>query len=192
MTPFEYLSVFVSVVLGLAVVHLLSGIALLLDTRVRAKTDWLHHVWTANVLVTTVFVWWFNFHLTRVEVWTLPHFLNLVAYALVLYLMSGLLFPVRGEEVTDFRVHFEANRARFFTICLAFQLVDFLDAAFDRHALGGDWMPVQLVLIVLFSAGFLGGILTKNRIYHGALAVAWLVTCIFWGIAGLDSPIVVS
>ena len=69
-----------------------------------------------------------NFSLTAVREWTLPHFLNLVAYAVVLYLMSGLLYPVRGEDVIDFRAHFESNRPRFFTVWLVFQAVDFADA----------------------------------------------------------------
>jgi hypothetical protein len=192
MTPYEYLTVFISVVLGLAVVHLLSGVALLLDTRVRARFDWIHGVWTANVLITTVLVWWFNFSLTLVHEWTLPFFLNLVAYSVVLYLMSGLLYPVRGSEVVDFRTHFEANRPRFFMVCVAFQVIDFLDAYLERQALGSDWSPVQLTLLGIYAIAFLVGIRTGNRTFHGLLAVAWLLTCIFWGIAGLDDPIVAS
>ena len=192
MTPYEYLTVFISVVLGLAVVHLLSGVALLLDTRIRARPDWIHAVWTANVLVTTVLVWWFNFRLTGILVWTLPFFLNLVAYSVVLYLMSGLLYPVRGSEVIDFRTHFEANRPRFFMVCLAFQVVDLADAGLERHALGTDWSPVQLTLIALFAVAFLIGVRASNRTYHGVLALAWLLACISWGVAGLDAPILVA
>ncbi len=189
MTPYEYLTVFISVVLGLAVVHLLSGVALLLDTRIRARADWIHGVWTANVFVTTMLVWWFNFHLTDVVTWTLPFFLNLVAYSVVLYLMSGLLFPVRGAEVTDFKSHFEANRSRFFIVCFLFQIVDLSDIVLERQALGTPWSPIQLILLVLFSLGFLVGIRSGNRVYHGTLAVAWLVTCLSWGVAGLSHPI---
>jgi ABC-type antimicrobial peptide transport system permease subunit len=189
MTPYEYLTVFISVVLGLAVVHLLSGVALLLDTRVRARADWIHGVWTANVFVTTMLVWWFNFRLTGVQVWTLPFFLNLVAYSVVLYLMSGLLYPVRGSEVTDFRIYFEANRPRFFMVCLAFQVIDFSDAALERQAFGMDWDPIQLTLLGVYAIGFIVGIFSSNRTFHGVLSVAWLLTCIAWGIAGLDDPI---
>ena len=190
MTPYEYLTVFISVVLGLAVVHLLSGVALLLDTRVRARYDWIHGVWTANVFITTMLVWWFNFHLNEVVTWTLPFFLNLVAYSVVLYLMSGLLFPVRGAEVTDFKVHFEANRPRFFLVCFLFQVVDLSDILLERQALATAWAPIQLILLALFTLGFLVGIRTGNRTYHGLLAIAWLVTCLSWAVAGLDDPIV--
>jgi len=72
-SPYEYLTVFVSVVLGLAIVHLLSGVALLFDARVRAQPDWIHAIWTANVLATTVLVWWFNFSLTHTRSFPLAY-----------------------------------------------------------------------------------------------------------------------
>ncbi len=56
MGPYEYLIVFVSVILGLAVVHLLGGVSLILDRTVRERPDWIHAVWTANVFVTTLLV----------------------------------------------------------------------------------------------------------------------------------------
>ncbi len=190
MDPYEYLTVFVSVVLGLAVVHLLSGVSLILDTRVRERRDWIHGVWTANVFVTTLLVWWFNFSLTAIEEWTLPYFLNLVAYSVVLYLMSGLLYPVRGAEVIDFRAHFEANRPRFFMVCLAFQAVDFTDAALERQALGSEWVPLHLASVAVFSIAFFIGIRSSNRAYHGVVAIAWLLLCLFWGVGGFREPIV--
>jgi hypothetical protein len=190
MDPYEYLTVFVSVILGLAVVHLLSGVALILDTRVRERLDWLHAVWTANVFITTLLVWWFNFGLSAVTEWTLPHFMNLVAYSVVLYLMAGLLYPVRGDEVVDFRAHFEANRPRFFTVCLIFQVVDFADAALERQAIGTPWVGLHLVSLVVFAGAFVIGIRTGNRSFHGVLAIAWLVVCLFWGVGGLGRPLV--
>ena len=190
MDPYEYLTVFVSVVLGLAVVHLLSGVALILDTRVKERVDWIHSVWTANVFVTTLLVWWFNFALTAVQSWSLPHFMTLVAYAVVLYLMAGLLYPVRGAEIVDFREHFESNRPRFFTVCLAFQFVDFADVALEREALGTPFNPLHLLSIVGFGIAFLFAIRTANRAFHAALAIGWLVVCLSWGAGALSSPIV--
>lgn len=192
MSPYEYLTVFISVVLGLSVVHLLSGVALLLDTRIRARPDWIHGVWTANVLVTTVLVWWHNFHLTGVTEWTLLFFLDLVAYSLVLYLLSGLLYPVRGAEVTDFGAHFQANRTRFFMVALVFQAVDFADTIMEANALASEINVLRLVLIGVYAVAFLLAMGTRNRVYHGTVAVAWFLTCVFWGIKALGNPIIVS
>jgi hypothetical protein len=103
-----------------------------------------------------------------------------------------LLYPVRGAEVEDFVGHFEANRTRFFLVLLGFQAIDFLDAVLEHQALGTDWSAVQLTLIAVFALGFLIAIRTSNRAYHGILAVAWLLVCIGWGVAGLDNPILVE
>jgi hypothetical protein len=74
-------------------------------------------------------------------------------------------------------------------VCLAFQVIDFSDVVLERQALGGDWAPVQLTLLALYAIAFLVGFRTSNRSYHGVLAVAWLLTCISWGIGALDDPI---
>ena len=191
MDPYEYLTVFVSVIFGLAVVHLLSGVSLILDTRVRERVDWIHGVWTVNVFLTTLLVWWFNFNLTAVQEWTLLHFLDLVAYAVVLYLMSGLLYPVRGAEIIDFRAHFECNRCRFFMVCLAFQAIDFADVLLERQALGSAWEPLRLALLAVFTVAFVIARRTSNRAFHGALAIAWLLVCLWWGLDGIREPIFV-
>ena len=191
MDPYEYLTIFISVVLGLAVVHLLSGISLILDTRVRQRVDWIHALWTTNVFLTTLLVWWFNFSLTAVRVWTLLHFLNLVSYSVVLYLLSALLFPVQGEEITDFRAHFEENRPRFFMVWLAFQVVDFADVVLARQALGSDWDRFRVVSLGVFAGAFAVGIRSSDRTFHGSVAIAWLLVCLWWGVRGLSAPILV-
>jgi len=143
------------------------------------------------VLVTTVLVWWHNFHLTGVTEWTLLFLLDLVAYSLVLYLLSGLLYPVRGGEVTDFGAHLEANRTRFFMVPLAFRAVDFADTVMEANALASEINGLRLVFIGVYAVAFLLAIGTRNRVYHGTVAVAWFLTCVFWGIKALGNPIIV-
>lgn len=190
MAPYEYLTIFVAVILGLAVVNLIGGVASILDSRFGQRLDWIHSVWTLNVLLTTLLVWWFNFDLTTAEVWTLPHFLNLVTYVLILYLMSGLLYPVRGAEVVDFRSHFEANRPRFFAMGVAFQVVDFNQTLLMRQALDTDLNVLRLASVVVFGLAFVVAIRSSNRTYHGVLALSWLMVCIGWGVGALGDPLV--
>ena len=80
--------------------------------------------------------------------------------------------------------------ARFFTVCLLFQVVDFADAALERQALGTDWVRLHLVSVVAFGIAFIIAIRSSNRTYHGALAIAWLLLCLFWGVGGARQPIV--
>ena len=76
-----------------------------------------------------------------------------------------------------------------FMVCLAFQAVDFTDAALEQQALGSGWVPLHLASLVVFSVAFAIGIRTNNRAFHGALAIAWLLVCISWGVKGVREPI---
>ena len=103
--------------------------------------------------------------------------------------MSGLLYRVRGAEIIDFRAHFECNRPRFFMVWLAFQAADFGHAALVKQALGSDWDPLRLASLVVFAVAFAIGIRNDDRAFHGALAIAWLLVCLWWGVGGLREPI---
>ena len=98
----------------------------------------------------------------------------------------------RGAEVTDFGAHFEANRTRFFMVALAFQTVDFANTILEANALASELNRLRLILIAVYAVAFLLAIGTRNRVYHGTVAVAWFLTCVFWGIKALGNPIIVS
>lgn len=127
MSIISHISVFISLVLGLAVVHILGGISLMIDTRKETKTYWIHTLWTINMLFAVILVWLSSFVLSPLSEISVLHFLNLIAYAIVTYLISGLLFPVHGEEITDFFEHFTANRFRLYVLGIIFTIVDATD-----------------------------------------------------------------
>jgi hypothetical protein len=74
-------------------------------------------------------------------------------------------------------------------VWLAFQAVDFASVALKQQALGSGWDRLRLVSLVLFAAAFVVGIRSDNRAFHGALAIAWLLVCLWWGAGGLREPI---
>ncbi len=175
MTIFEHVSVFVSIILGLAVVHLLGGVSLILDTRVRTKPYGVHLLWTLNMLFLIVLAWLGNFVLAPITEFSAPHFFNLLAYSMVIYLMSGLLYPVRGEEVTDFRQHFHANRPRFFALGVAFVITDALDGLLEARATGLDLNPFQFGQLSIFLVLFVIGIRNEREGFNRAVGVVFLL-----------------
>jgi len=175
MTIFEHLSVFVSIILGLAVVHLLGGVSLILDARVKTEVYWVHLLWTANMLFLIVLVWLGNFVLAPAVTFSAVHFLNLIAYAMVIYLMSGLLYPVQGEEVTDFRRHFHANRVRFCSLGILFVLTDALDGVLEHRATQIPLNPGQYLTLAVWFVLFGLGIRRSGERVHGAAAVLFML-----------------
>lgn len=175
MTIFEHVSVFISIILGLGVVHLLGGVSLILDTRVRTRVYAVHLAWTFNMLLLIVLAWLGNFVLAPITEFSALHFFNLLAYFMVIYLMSGLLYPVRGEEVTDFKEHFHSNRPRFFTLGILFVTTDAVDGVLEARATGLDLNPFQFGQLAIFLALFVIGIRNESEGFHRALVVLFFL-----------------
>lgn len=65
MDAFSYLSVLISIILGLAVTQVLQGFRGLMLARSRVRTYWPALVWAVLVLVICVQVWWAMFGLSQ-------------------------------------------------------------------------------------------------------------------------------
>lgn len=180
MSAFEYLSTFMAIILGLAVVHLLGGISLILDRRVTARLYWIHFIWVLNMFSLITWVWWGNWQLEGIEVFSPFHYLSMVMFCVTLYLMCGLLFPVRGEEVEDFRLQFEMNRSRFFYLGLALIVAAALKGYVDRQMLQEpDTLERSINLIVLTFLFWIAAKTSSTR-FHGVLAVLFALMTIRW------------
>lgn len=73
----------------------------------------MHLIWVLNMFSLIIWVWWGNWQLNDIESFSPVRYVAMVLFSAVLYLMCGLLFPVRGREVEDFYEQFELNRSRF-------------------------------------------------------------------------------
>lgn len=180
MSAFEYLSTFLAIILGLAVVHLLGGISLILDRRVTAKPYWVHFIWVLNMFSVITWVWWGNWQLESIEVFSPVHYLAMVLFSVALYLMCGLLFPVQGKEVEDFRAQFEMNRSRFFYVGLVLLVAAALKGYVDRHALEEPDTLERAIMLIIVSVLFTIGARTGSSRFHGILAVGFFLLMLRW------------
>src|ERR1051326_185939 len=101
MDAFSYLSVLLSIVLGLAVTQLRGGFAALVHARGRITMYWPVPVQMAATLLITVQVWWAMFGMHNVHRWTFAGFLVVLAQAIAVYLMAAFIPP---EVASDGRV----------------------------------------------------------------------------------------
>jgi hypothetical protein len=120
MDAFSYLSVLLSIVLGLAVTQLLSGFAALVHARRRVAFYWPVPVQMAATLLVTVQVWWAMFGMRGVQHWTFAGFLLLLAQAISVYLMAAFITPeVDGDGPIDLREAYFREARWFFGSILA-------------------------------------------------------------------------
>ncbi len=173
MSPFEYLSVFISILLGLGITQLITGVADLFLRATRAKLYWLHMVWVLLVFFLHIQEWWSLYEL-RDEVWSLPGFVFQLVYPITLFLLARLLFPfgMDGEPDPDtVRNHYLGNYRTFFF------LISFLaaNALLENHFIRALPWRNQLLQMVLLAGSFAIAALRLQRVWIHQLFCALLM-----------------
>ena len=133
MEQFEYVMVLVSIIVALAITHLLMAIAETIH-RIRGlgepiKLDVVYGLWIGYVFIWLVSFWWweFKFQETVVE-WSLGLYFFIVAYAALLFLLATILGPYRMRGVANGYDYFMQGRKWFFGLLILMIPMDMADA----------------------------------------------------------------
>jgi len=130
-SAFEYVTVFISIILGLGVTQILTGIADLVHQNERVKLYWPHLVWVFLVLVLHVQEWWVTFALRSLPQWRFPMFLFVLLYPVILFILARLLFPFGfNEGVIDLKKFYYENYRRIFLFGALLAFLSNLDTWF--------------------------------------------------------------
>jgi hypothetical protein len=109
MTAFEFLSVAISFVLGLAVTLLLTSLLAAFRQRRQARMDWLPFLWAAYVLAFQFQFWWTLWKLVALPQWTVATFGLLLSLAALLFLAGGLVLPSGSGYPSDLGTYFDED-----------------------------------------------------------------------------------
>lgn len=169
---FDYLTVLISVVVGLSVTSFLTNVVRIVHLRAEVTISWEQLLWSVAILHWTVAFWWFTFVLARQTQWTFPLFVFLLLYATLLYVLMALLFPEGVPAGHDYRAQFMRNRAWFFGVFELFLCVDVVD-----YVIKAD-KDVSIVGHLQYAA-FVGPLMilslfalrTDNLVFHRVFAV---------------------
>jgi hypothetical protein len=148
MTPFEYVSVLISIILGLGISQLVTGVADIVHQWERVKLYWPHMLWVGFIFFLHVQDWWTLYDLRHLGVWHLHTFLFTVLYPINLFILARLLFPFGSADPgTDFRKFYFQNFRRLFlwaNISVGLSIVDNL--LISDLSLADQ--PLQLLLFI--------------------------------------------
>jgi hypothetical protein len=172
---FEYLGVLISVILGLALTHLLRGLAKLIHMRRTVRPYWVQIVWTINILIYVLAIWWGMFWWNRLEVWTIERFFFIAAYASVLFMLASMLYLPEFPSDLDCEAHFFANKNWFFGIQLLAFLLDIPETMAKGVSHLRDVPREYMIFIPTILLICIVGLSTSNRRVHGTLCVAWFI-----------------
>ena len=176
MDAFSYLSVLISLILGLAITQVLKGVRGLMHGRARVRSYWPTVLWAALIIVIAVQSWWSMFGLRHHQDWTFVEFSAVLAQTIVLYLLAALVLPdIFGDAVVDLREHYYDNRRWFFSLLVMLIATSLLKALAIDHSLPE---PADLRFHIVFALTALSGIAFPNARYHEFLAALGAVSIV--------------
>lgn len=169
MDAFSYLTVLISIILGLAITQILQGFRDLMQSRSRLRTYWPSLLWAIMLLLLCVQEWWAMFSWRNYQPWTFFGFSLVLAQVVATYLAAALALPdVRGDEPIDLRAYYYANHRWFFAMGV---LTVSISIAKDCLLSGRPpWPPSNFIAQLIFIAILACGALSTRERVHKALA----------------------
>jgi hypothetical protein len=178
MRPFEYISVLLSVVISFALVHLLNGIAHVIENGFRRFSIPLAQ-WIAFCLFLCVDYWFTVWHARDEMAWTLGYVFQLLLQGAVIYIASGLIVPAPvTDEPIDLTTFFERNRRKFMGVLVVLAVIN---EATNLTLEGFSSLVLGLMVIawvVLFTVAWIW----KSQSVQLAVAVANVVLTAYYAV----------
>lgn len=179
-SPFEHISVLVSIILGLGITQMLMSVHRLVQARDRVRLYWLSLLWAALIFVAQVEWWWASYAMRQETVWNFFYFLFVLASPVTLYLAAAFTLPdIEKGERYDLREYYYGSRGWFFAFVATGPVLD----AIRRGIQAGTITDFGAVSNAI-SAVLLGSLaVSRNERYHAVVTLA---------VAGLFLSFIVS
>ena len=180
MDTFQHVTVLSSIIIGLGITHLLTGVVRLIQSPDMRSAYWLHIVVGGVVFFSLVSAWWLSLTLTMIEEISFPHYLYVVVYSVLQYAICVILFPLHEDDFIDFRAYYHGPGRWLFAFVAVLLVVDTGDTALrgleHLQAKGLFYVPAQLTL----AAWAVAALISRREIVHAGLAVAWTAYLLAW------------
>ena len=177
MTLFEYLMVLVSIIVGLGIAEILTGIAKQIRYGYGNSGYWVHSCGVALIFLALLQTWWELWDLNQTPMWTFHSLILMLLAPSVLYLIAHLIFPdpVKGARFRDY--HYGPMRS----IWLLGGVVVLASTLFRPVAFGSELVTWDNFSSLFLLAGFVTLARTANRTIHSVLVPSFLVL-LLWDI----------
>ncbi|MDJ0653322.1 MAG: hypothetical protein QNJ40_04135 [Xanthomonadales bacterium] len=180
MNLFEFLMVLVSIIIGLGLAELLTGVAGLIRERGQVRTYWVHSLLILALFLAMLQQWWEAWGLQSTSEWTFIGLSMMLAGPICFFLIIHLMFP---RPLTSYRdladYYYERTRPVWWLAATAVTVSTlFRPLVFDMQLVTMDnFASLPVLIICVLAATF------RNRALHGVL-VTLLVGFILFDILG--------
>jgi len=168
MDQFSYLSVLISIILGLGITQLVTGLGRMIQARGRVQLYSPTIAWVALLLIIHVQTWWAMFGLRNQAAWSFAQFFIVLLQPLVLSLLAALVLPDIGPDTAvDLRANYFAQSRWFFGLTVLLLVVSLVK---DVVLSGSLPNALNLGTHILLIATSIIAALTVREWYHRILA----------------------
>src|SRR4051794_15892114 len=170
---FNYVAVLVSIIIGLGVTRILTGLGDAIQVANRPRAYWVHTVWMINILMDSMLFWWVLYRWHTVTEWTFFIFLWVNVGPILVYLSSAILYPgaLHKTGSPTWRDYYYRNRRGFFFVFGIIWLLDIIDTSLKGRQHFISQGPFYIPAMTLWAGGNFAAGLTKNEKYHAAWSI---------------------
>jgi hypothetical protein len=172
-SAFEYVTILISIILGLGITQILSSLAEILYDYRQVKFFWVHTIWVILILYIHIQEWFVLYELKDYSSWKLPVFLFVLLYPITLYLAAKMLFPVIDKgQMIDLKSFFLINYRPLYLLLLICILLSLI---FNTWLLNIDFEKQYFLAILFVTTSVL---LFRRKLTiqaHGVFAVILLI-----------------
>lgn len=177
LSPFEYVTVLISIILGLGITQIVTGLADIIHQWERVKLYWPHLLWMLIIFFLHIQEWWNIYDLRFLETWRLPTFLFISLYPINLFILARLLFPIHDheEKTLDYKEFYFANYKKFFLVIIISAFLSGVEnLVIAKNGIEG--ILLQSIIIVVLSIVAIKKI--ESARVHQIIVVLWTITII--------------
>ncbi|HEX4639246.1 MAG TPA: hypothetical protein VH170_07155 [Chthoniobacterales bacterium] len=179
MSSFEFISILMSIVIGLAVTNLLAGAGRAFYRRKQTPMDEVHIVLTLATLLVLVLNWWVAFKWNSTVVWSFDKFLVLIGWTIALYMLTTFLYPPDLSAEEERRNRFAENRSGYYSAFIVFCMMDITQTALRSGLFDPAWyLPFVGHFAILGAAG----LIVRKRGYDRFFAWYQLIALLMWSL----------
>lgn len=181
MDEWGFLSVIVSIILGLSITQLLQGISEVINERDRVRLYQPAIGWSVLLLIVDVQAWWAMFGYRNRHQWTFVQFATVLLEVILLYLLAALALPsFAAPAVIDLRANYFKHKAWFFGILI----LVLLDSLLKSFVVDGG-LPGTLDLgfhLIWVTTAFIAAVIKSDWYHKAFLYISYALVITYIGL----------
>ena len=154
MTFFEYMMAMVSLIMALALSHIMRASA---DFLSGPRRYWVQSSWSIIIVLLILQSWWAYWDLRDIKDWSFLKYLSVFFYPLFFSFVASVLIPMNRDAEHDWRASFFNKRVWFFWAMLVSSIIAILHTWLVMESpLFHPYRIFQLTLIFILLVGLIG------------------------------------